>query len=86
MEAVPDFVEDFYRNPVPFTIKKNLKNLPASQIHDYASELKSEKSLENLPEAMQKKIYEFQKEGITFGISNFGRILLGDEMGVGKTL
>lgn len=86
IEQVPDFVEEFYRHPIPFSIKKNLKGIPASQVHDYAPELKNDRSLENLPEAMQKKIYEFQKQGITFGISNFGRILLGDEMGVGKTL
>jgi SWI/SNF-related matrix-associated actin-dependent regulator of chromatin subfamily A-like protein 1 len=31
-------------------------------------------------------MYNFQKEGVMFGIKKFGRILLGDEMGVGKTI
>ena len=35
---------------------------------------------------MQTSLYEFQKTGILFGIQRHGRILLGDEMGVGKTI
>jgi SWI/SNF-related matrix-associated actin-dependent regulator of chromatin subfamily A-like protein 1 len=29
---------------------------------------------------------KYQKLGVTYAINHFGRILLGDEMGVGKTL
>jgi SNF2 family DNA or RNA helicase len=32
------------------------------------------------------KLKRYQKEGIKFAIQHNGRILLGDEMGVGKTL
>ena len=39
-----------------------------------------------LPEKIGQSLYQFQKEGIQFGIQRFGRILIGDEMGVGKTL
>jgi SWI/SNF-related matrix-associated actin-dependent regulator 1 of chromatin subfamily A len=39
-----------------------------------------------LPEKIKNSVYEFQKKGIEFGISRFGRVLLGDEMGVGKTI
>lgn len=35
---------------------------------------------------MKTSLYNFQKEGIKFGINKFGRFLLGDEMGVGKTI
>jgi hypothetical protein len=31
-------------------------------------------------------MYEFQKDGVNFGLNNHGRILIGDEMGVGKTV
>ena len=33
-----------------------------------------------------KGLYKFQKEGVQFGISKNGRCLIGDEMGVGKTI
>jgi len=35
---------------------------------------------------MKDNLYDFQRKGIEFGVSRFGRVLLGDEMGVGKTL
>ena len=35
---------------------------------------------------MLNKLYQFQKEGIEFAARHHGRILLGDEMGVGKTV
>ena len=33
-----------------------------------------------------KGLYKFQREGVEFGISKKGRCLIGDEMGVGKTI
>lgn len=42
--------------------------------------------MQNLPQDLQKSLYQFQKDGVTFGIEKYGRLLLGDEMGVGKTL
>jgi SWI/SNF-related matrix-associated actin-dependent regulator 1 of chromatin subfamily A len=35
---------------------------------------------------MLESLYGFQKEGIEYGVQRFGRLLLGDEMGVGKTI
>jgi len=33
-----------------------------------------------LPEYFQSKLYSFQKQGIEFGIKNYGRVLIADEM------
>jgi SWI/SNF-related matrix-associated actin-dependent regulator 1 of chromatin subfamily A len=39
-----------------------------------------------LPSHMLTSLYNFQKEGIEFAITKHGRILIADEMGVGKTI
>lgn len=44
------------------------------------------RGLDELPNKILENLYDFQKKGIEFGISRFGRLLLGDEMGVGKTI
>ena len=33
-----------------------------------------------------ERLYDFQKQGIEFGLKHKGRVLIGDEMGVGKTI
>ena len=44
------------------------------------------KSMECLNDKMKESLYGFQREGIECGIRNYGRILIADEMGVGKTI
>ncbi len=39
-----------------------------------------------LPQVLIDKMFSFQGEGIQYGLTKHGRFLLGDEMGVGKTL
>lgn len=51
---------------------------------DYTKD--SVKSILDIPFSMSTKLYNFQKLGIEFGIKKKGRILLADEMGVGKTI
>ena len=43
-------------------------------------------TINDLPEKLKTQLYNFQKLGVDFGISRKGRILLADEMGVGKTV
>ncbi|XP_068735880.1 uncharacterized protein [Montipora capricornis] len=49
-------------------------------------EVTSTISLDFLPRSLKKSLFNFQKEGVRFGISKQGRCLIADEMGLGKTL
>ena len=42
--------------------------------------------MSNVPEQLRSSLFNFQKEAVIFGIKRYGRFLLGDEMGVGKTI
>ena len=44
------------------------------------------KSINSLPNEFLSTLYQFQKDGISFGIERKGRFLLADEMGVGKSI
>ena len=91
---IPDFVYELAKNTIPFagkplTSAKDIKAIVTlGKDFHYEQEKKSANfSVEkDLPEKIKNSIYEFQKKGIEFGISRFGRVLLGDEMGVGKTI
>ena len=63
-------------------------NCPASfrKLNYEADKSNKDRDLTVLPEKMQSSLYDFQKKGILFGIQRYGRLLLGDEMGVGKTI
>ena len=52
---------------------------------DYTNDVR-ERKVEQLPQKLQKSLYDFQIEGINFGIEHHCRFLLADEMGVGKTI
>ena len=39
-----------------------------------------------MPASLAKALLPFQTEGVRFGIQHGGRMLLADEMGVGKTV
>ena len=92
---IPEFVYDLSKNPIPFAEKnkhlaKDVKALVPTlgKGFDYEKEVKYHKlSIDtDLPASIKDNLYDFQKKGIEFGISRFGRVLLGDEMGVGKTI
>lgn len=51
---------------------------------DYTNDF--EHKLIELPNKMYSLLYPFQKVGIDFGIKKLGRVLIADEMGVGKTI
>jgi len=65
---------------INFKLSKNEKRI----IIDYTNE--EPKSIDELPAEVLNNLYTFQKDGIKFAIKNKARILLADEMGVGKTI
>ena len=55
-------------------------------IIDYKEDCQHLPKLNDLPKNLLKSLYRFQKQGIIFGIKKFSRLLIADEMGVGKTV
>lgn len=60
---------------------------------EYDPEFEASVKLSNITQAtrdysepMFTKLYQFQKEGVEYAVSKRGRCLIGDEMGVGKTI
>ena len=53
---------------------------------DYKEDCQNSPKLSDLPKNLYKSLYRFQKQGIIFGIKKFSRLLIADEMGVGKTV
>ena len=51
---------------------------------DYSKDVS--KSIDDLPDCLKQVLYKFQIEGVAFALKQCGRVLLGDEMGVGKTI
>jgi len=82
IDPIPQPCFDIFDFPVPFSdpTKKQIID------HDYSQDLKNKPSLKDLPKSLFDSLYNFQKVGIQFGVDRFGRILIGDEMGVGKTV
>ena len=53
---------------------------------DYKEDCQHLPRLNDLPRGLLNSLYRFQKQGIIFGIKKFSRLLIADEMGVGKTV
>ena len=71
-----------FRVPFSDDTKKNLVG------YNYSNDLCTgfKPTLKELPPSLYHSLYEFQKVGVQFGIDHHGRCILGDEMGVGKTI
>ena len=83
LHKVGSIAQEYYQNKSlqKLIIRRN-KN---DEILDYTVDTK-ERNPNDLPEKIRKSLYNFQMEGIKFGINHHCRFLLADEMGVGKTL
>ena len=53
---------------------------------DYINDGTLERNIEKLPPKLKNALYDFQFDGVKFGIEHHCRFLLADEMGVGKTI
>ena len=62
-----------------------IKRRRVEEIIDYTNDIR-ERKVDQLPQKIQNALYDFQIEGINFGIEHHCRFLLADEMGVGKTI
>jgi len=69
-----------YRTPFSDESKKNIVG------YEYSDDLMYKPKLSSLPPSLYHSLYNFQKVGVQAGIDHFGRMILGDEMGVGKTI
>lgn len=82
IKPIPSFAikaiqsEDF--NKIIFSLKNK------EIVFDYLND--PVKTVNDLPTKLYNALYEYQKEGIQFGIKQHGRILIADEMGIGKTI
>ena len=65
---------------------ENSKTKKVNYIIDYSEDIKNPKKINDLPKSLLKHLYHFQKQGIIFGIKKYSRLLIADEMGVGKTV
>ena len=83
LHKVGSIAQEFYQNKsLEKLVIRRKKN---DEILDYTIDTK-ERNPNDLPEKIRKSLYNFQMEGIKFGINHHCRFLLADEMGVGKTL
>lgn len=68
----------------PLTLQEGCRTR-ASSGHVDASRLEEQLS-GGVPKPLQSVLMPFQREGVLFGLARSGRVLIADEMGVGKTL
>ena len=83
LHKVGSIAQEYYNNQK--LDKLIIRRKKKDEILDYTTDTK-ERNLKDLPETILNILYDFQKEGIKFGINHHCRFLLADEMGVGKTL
>lgn len=51
-----------------------------------ASDEEVRSGFEHIPDPLRKALMKFQEEGVKFGLARGGRVLIADEMGIGKTV
>ena len=92
IKKIPNFVltlfnkfNDIDYNIIKFKEKLNEEKFKINVI-DYTYDFKHPKNFDDLSDELIDYLYEYQKDGVKFGIKKHGRCLIADEMGIGKTI
>ena len=83
LRKIGSIAQEFFDNKK--LTKLIIKRKKEEETIDYTNDVR-ERKVEQLPQKIQNTLYDFQIEGINFGIEHHCRFLLADEMGVGKTI
>jgi len=67
--------------PLPYFIQRIVKNSQPRRPPAVDSSI-----LSRIDPELVGSLFQFQKEGICFGVSREGRVLIADDMGLGKTI
>ena len=84
LHKVGSIAKECYENKTLTTLK--IKRKEKEETIDYLNDGNLERNIENLPKKLKNALYDFQIDGVNFGIEHHCRFLLADEMGVGKTI
>jgi SWI/SNF-related matrix-associated actin-dependent regulator 1 of chromatin subfamily A len=91
IKDIPEFVLKYFtplEGELKFKVKSQDDNISRTlglKI-EYNQAQESLRSINDTGVGIYTQLYQFQKDGIEFGIKKYGRLLIGDEMGVGKTI
>ena len=72
---------------IPYGINPNSLNGGLRSKYDYQNDKSINLEIEQfIPPFIWKHLYQYQKDGIRKGIRLYGRILINDDFGTGKSL
>ncbi len=93
VEPIPQFVFRAVKSLVPFAAGRKrpvkydyCRDDSRSTVSSGELTVGQDNVKDLLPEALKNALYKFQIEGVDFSLKHYGRVLIGDEMGVGKTV
>lgn len=72
--------------PLEFERNENRRNKNSKTYYNYLLDKDMGYELTRLPMSLYSKLKRYQKDGVRYVLEHYGRCLIGDEMGVGKTL
>lgn len=82
IEDIPQFAINLMKTQVPYSLNNQRKSK-----YDYKNDKTVKLRLEEfLPPFIFKSLYSFQRDGIKKGLKLYGRVLINDDFGLGKSL